>query len=850
MAGTSNDTIWGLNFNFSGGPHPTRELPSMLLDGQLLIGSTALNVGGSHCNIGTLTAGSGISIINGPGTITIVNTGGGGPVTGTTTLAGNTGAATEFGGIINVIGAPGLTTSGAGQTLTITPTLNLAAVEGLSGPGFAVETGVNTWAIRTLMAGAGITITNPQGIAGDPVITASPSVPLTFNTDSGSAVPAVNTLNIDGTGVQGVTTSGAGSTVTITVANATATQKGVSSFNSTEFTVTAGAVASNALTITAGTGLTGGGSVNLGGTVSVALDIPVSVAHGGTGDVTLTQNGVLYGNGTSPVGITVAGTNGQVLIGSTGAAPAFATILGTNGITFVTGANSLTISNTSIPNSALANSSITLSNGANITVTGSPVSLGGTATIAVSGTTNHTVQVGNVSGSLTSLGAGTDGQVLIGATGANPAFASLTSSDSSITFTAGANTLDLKASVASTTLTKLTPDDGGAVSAVANNINVLGIKDGATAQVTMTHNQAGNFTVENRAHMTPYVVDASAIIGSRGTFTTIGAAYAAAVADGLPRDVYIRPGTYSEDLIMSPQINLVAFGGDGATPNVTIIGKLTFTAGGNVNVYGVRLQTNGDYSIVVSGANASVLSFENCYLNASNHTLINYTNSNSSSNIIIRRSLYNVNGTQTLHDATGAGAIRYHYCGYDGSVSTKVSNNSAGDIQGLYSGFPVPFSTSGTGFMQFKHCDWAILATVLTFNGSGGGEINHCEIDGGNNSPISLGGVNLTAYNSSLRKGTSGDAITGTGSVNYSLLSYPGAGDTIAAGITQNLQSTGPKIQLSSGPAIMGGSGSPNGVVTAAKGSMWLRTDGTTINNRFYINSNGGTAWTAGTTVA
>jgi hypothetical protein len=44
-----------------------------------------------------------------------------------------------------------------------------------------------------------------------------PSVPLQFTTDSGIAVPAANNLNVLGSG--GVATSGAGSTVTITVIN-------------------------------------------------------------------------------------------------------------------------------------------------------------------------------------------------------------------------------------------------------------------------------------------------------------------------------------------------------------------------------------------------------------------------------------------------------------------------------------------------------------------------------------------------------------------------------------------------------------------------------------------------------
>lgn len=47
---------------------------------------------------------------------------------------------------------------------------------------------------------------------------------------------------------------------------------------------------------------------------------------------------------------------------------------------------------------------------------------------------------------------------------------------------------------------------------------------------------------------------------------------------------------------------------------------------------------------------------------------------------------------------------------------------------------------------------------------------------------------------------------------------------------------------------IFFGSGAPT--LSAAQGSLYLRSDGTTVNNRFYINSSSGsgTTWTAGTT--
>lgn len=189
MAGFRNDVVFGTNVDFT-----TTGLGSgtgtMLLDGQLLIASTALNAGGTHINVNTLTAGSGISIINGPGTITIVNTGGGGGGGGTNTLVGNVGSATQVLGVINVPATTGINTVGLGNTLTVSPANDLAAVEALTGTGFAARTGVETWALRTLQAGTGISITNPAGIAGDPTIS---STGISWIDQSGAFAAAADT---------------------------------------------------------------------------------------------------------------------------------------------------------------------------------------------------------------------------------------------------------------------------------------------------------------------------------------------------------------------------------------------------------------------------------------------------------------------------------------------------------------------------------------------------------------------------------------------------------------------------------------------------------------------------------
>ncbi|CAB4127779.1 hypothetical protein UFOVP97_36 [uncultured Caudovirales phage] len=64
--------------------------------------------------------------------------------------------------------------------------------------------------------------------------------------------------------------------------------------------------------------------------------------------------------------------------------------------------------------------------------------------------TSHSVQVGAGTSAVTQLTVGSNGQVLIGASAANPAFATLTSSGGTITYTTGANSLNLEVTTPAT----------------------------------------------------------------------------------------------------------------------------------------------------------------------------------------------------------------------------------------------------------------------------------------------------------------------------------------------------------------------------------------------------------------
>ena len=82
-----------------------------------------------------------------------------------------------------------------------------------------------------------------------------------------------------------------------------------------------------------------------------------------------------------------------------------------------------------------------------------------------------------------------------------------------------------------------------------------------------------------------------------------------------------------------------------------------------------------------------------------------------------------------------------------------------------------------------------------------------------------------------------GATVSATGNVTADSGTAPVAGGAAAFLATST-----------AGFGIYFGSGAPT--VAAAKGSLYLRTDGTTTNDRAYINTNGSTTWTALTTAA
>jgi hypothetical protein len=279
-------------------------------DGQLLIGNTT----GNTLTKNTLAAGSGISITNGPGTITIAATGSGGTVTSVNASGGTTG--------LTFTGSPSalpITTSG---TLTLGGTL--AVPNGGTGAATASGARLNLGAAASGPAlSSGLTMSTGRilgrttaGAGALEELSVSTGLALTGGALSLSGVITSTGLLMNSARMLGRSSAGTGFIEDISIGSGLTLSAGVLSATSGGGgTVTSVALSGGTTGLTvSGSPITTFGTITLGGTLAVA--------NGGTGATTLT--GVVIGNGTSaftvktnPAGAFVGTTDTQTLTNKT-----------------------------------------------------------------------------------------------------------------------------------------------------------------------------------------------------------------------------------------------------------------------------------------------------------------------------------------------------------------------------------------------------------------------------------------------------------------------------------------------------------------------------------------------------
>lgn len=289
----------------------------------------------------------------------------------------------------------------------------------------------------------------------------------------------------------------------------------------------------------------------------------------------------------------------------------------------------------------------------------------------------------------------------------------------------------------------------GIVGVTVDNAEVVVI-DSMTGQLGVSNDVGGYIS------LSPYIVGTDTHSG----FSTIQDAINQAILDGAGisdvQNIYVKPkmdgSAYSEDLILSPGINLIAFPGlqqqglnrtIGGTlsandVSVTVTGSHSLT-GGNVRINGFHFNSFGVpfafdssqnvylencYSIVTSNpifslSNGVDLYLKNCVLSTAGNTVLSYANDSGTYNIIMYETdfyetgsgvalgtgstvsydIQNCNMTFSPIDSTNATAFSYSALN-----SSMVNLNAA-------TPFTIGSSTSQLGFIAgiyLKGCSWEL----------------------------------------------------------------------------------------------------------------------------------------------
>ncbi len=136
---------------------------------------------------------------------------------------------------------------------------------------------------------------------------------------------------------------------------------------------------------------------------ALSLDTALPVASGGTGASTLTDGGVLLGSGTGAVTALGQATNGQLVVGSTGADPVLATLTGGANITVTNSAGGISIAASGLGSGTVQSVAATgTENGITLSSDGDSVNptitLGGAlANVTNSQLSNSSVTIGSTS---------------------------------------------------------------------------------------------------------------------------------------------------------------------------------------------------------------------------------------------------------------------------------------------------------------------------------------------------------------------------------------------------------------------------------------------------------------------
>lgn len=311
-----------------------------------------------------------------------------------------------------------------------------------------------------------------------------------------------------------------------------------------------------------------------------------------------------------------------------------------------------------------------------------------------------------------------------------------------------------------------------AANAGGTHINVTTLTAGTGISLTRNTGVTPNtLTIANTAsttdlHTARYIVSVGGAANG-ANFTTLSAAYTAASAAGSPQTVFLQPGTYTENITLNPGINLSAYSCDSSSPNVTILGKLSYSSSGKVAISGIELKTNADFALSITGSTNSIVDLINCKINGNNNNPIQFTSSSGSSKINFLWSRGDIANTFAYCTHSGAGKLFILDCYFENNggstTASTVSGSGALELRNSY--WDNGITTSSTANLIINNSE---VHSVITANGTGASNaISNSSLIAGTSSSLSIGvGATMKVINCEISSSNT-NAITGAGALIF-----------------------------------------------------------------------------------
>jgi hypothetical protein len=309
-----------------------------------------------------------------------------------------------------------------------------------------------------------------------------------------------------------------------------------------------------------------------GGSVAAPAWGTLGISGGGTGQTAaLTQYGVVYGASTTAMGITAAGTTGQVLVATTGAAPSWGSITSVTSITF--GTTGLTPS----------------------TATTGAVTVAGTLVAANGGTGQSSYAVGDLLYASTTTALSRLADVAIGSILVSGGVSTAPAWSASPTITTSITTpLHIGGTTASSTLTLQSTSGVGTTDSILFKVGNNGAVTGMTISTTGA------------------VTTASTISDSIGNVRTIvqntqSTAYTLVATDNGKYISISTGGVTVPASIFTAGQNIVIYNNSSSVQTITQGASVTMTLAGSTTTGARSLAANGVATVLCTGTNTFVI---------------------------------------------------------------------------------------------------------------------------------------------------------------------------------------------------------------------------------------------------